>query len=272
MKPPLFMKPTKLAVVVAPILLSLVLPTSVVRADDEAPQEDVSAADDEAAKELYLSGERHYAAGRYEDAASDFLQAYELSKRPDLLFNVANAYERISDYESAAGYLEAYLETPDASNQVSVRQRIRRLRMNAKKRKERDQDIAELARLDPSGRVEPAQERSRVLPYSLLGAGTLLVGGGLVAGLVSRNAGSDAEKFCTSSGLCETGAQDSLDKERNYGIIADVAIGAGVVVAGVGVVLLLTGAKETRPARVSGFRFDLTPQTDGLQVGVSHAF
>ncbi len=271
MKPPLFMKPTKLAVVVAPFLLSLALPTSLVRAEDEAPQEDVSSTDDEAARALYVSGERHYAAGRYEEAASDFLQSYELSKRPDLLFNVANAYERLSDYESAAVYLEEYLGTPDASNEVSVRQRIRRLRMNAKKREQEDKDIAELARLEPSGGNQ-SEGASRVLPYSLLGGGALLVGGGLVAGLVSRNAGSDAEKFCTSSGLCETGAKSSLDRERNFGILADVAIGAGVVVAGVGVFLLLTGDKESRAARVSGFRFDLTPQTDGLQLGVSREF
>ena len=47
------------------------------------------------AKELYENGAALYEEGRYEEAILAWEEAYRLSSRPVLLFNIANAYERL---------------------------------------------------------------------------------------------------------------------------------------------------------------------------------
>ena len=49
--------------------------------------------DEVRAKELYRNGERLYEEGLYEDAVVAWERAYELSERPLLLYNIANALE-----------------------------------------------------------------------------------------------------------------------------------------------------------------------------------
>lgn len=71
----------------------------------------------DAARKRYEVGERHYVEGRYWQAAKAFEEAYNLSKRGDLLFNAGRAYDR-GDYavraiESYQGYLSAIAEAPD---------------------------------------------------------------------------------------------------------------------------------------------------------------
>lgn len=82
---------------------------------------------DAEARKLYRQAEGDYAAGRYEEAAAKFTRAYELSDRAALLFNVANAYERMGEYRKAADNLRLYLKSPKVKDVVSVRERIRRL-------------------------------------------------------------------------------------------------------------------------------------------------
>ena len=84
-------------VAVATLACALTLPLSAHAQEQPTPEPEppgVSSDDDEKARLLFKEGDGHYAAGRYEKAIELFEQAYELSKRPDLLFNLANAYER----------------------------------------------------------------------------------------------------------------------------------------------------------------------------------
>ena len=108
----------------APILIaSMATPALADPKGDDAEQR---------AQKLYEVGDDHYAAGRYEEAVVHFQQAYELSPQPALLFNMANAYERMGEYEKAAEHLRRYLESPKAQDVASVRERIRRLELSAK--------------------------------------------------------------------------------------------------------------------------------------------
>src|SRR5687768_3142733 len=72
---------------------------------------------DERARNHYAAGNSYYQNGAYEDAVREFRLAYELSQRPALLFNLANAYERLGRVEEAADHLSRFLaavpETPD---------------------------------------------------------------------------------------------------------------------------------------------------------------
>ena len=59
--------------------------------------------DDAQAKQLYEEGVTYYEAGRNQEAVVAWTQAYNLSKKPLLLFNIANAHERLGNL------MEAYL-------------------------------------------------------------------------------------------------------------------------------------------------------------------
>src|SRR5437868_2099266 len=61
------------------------------------------------AKGHFDRGAALYEAGSYREAEDEFLQAFELSHLPDLLFNLARAAERQGHPAQARQYLERYL-------------------------------------------------------------------------------------------------------------------------------------------------------------------
>src|SRR5689334_2776917 len=59
------------------------------------------AADYEAAKKKYLSGQKAYAEKSYDRAVEDYKAAYEAGKDPAIYFNLAEAYEKLGDATNA---------------------------------------------------------------------------------------------------------------------------------------------------------------------------
>jgi tetratricopeptide (TPR) repeat protein len=263
------------ALLVAGLLCSLSVPA---RADS-----------DEDAREAYYTGDNHYAAGRYEEALKYFEKAYALSKRPQLLYNIANAYERMGDYEAAAGYLRKYLKSPDAEDVSSVRQRIRRLEMNAEA-KDREVKEAKESRIkqaeienkppvdpDPLPEVELREttedgaRASRKPAYLFLAGSGAAIITATIFGLAAESAAADAEEVCTGGGLCPETAEDALNRERRFALIADVSLVVGLASAGVGVYLLLKDSddKEKKPTAV---RVEPTLYRGGGGIGLSGHF
>ena len=64
---------------------------------------------DKRARELYIRGDKAYAEGDYEAALAAFEEAYELSGRHALLYNMANAHERLGEYDKALEKLRKFL-------------------------------------------------------------------------------------------------------------------------------------------------------------------
>ena len=62
------------------------------------------------ARKRYADGEREYASGRYWQSAKAFEEAFDLSRKGDLLFNAARAYDRGEYYVRAIETYEAYLK------------------------------------------------------------------------------------------------------------------------------------------------------------------
>jgi hypothetical protein len=94
-----------------------------------SPASITSAQDDRRARLHFESGASYYESGEYEDALREFQRAYELSRRPQLLFNISLCYQNLGDFERAAAYLERYLnEAPDVENRANLEIRLRRLR------------------------------------------------------------------------------------------------------------------------------------------------
>lgn len=86
---------------------------------------------DEEARRVFQAGQLAYEDSRYLEALSYFERAYELSARPELLFNIGQTADRLRNDERAIAAFERYVELlPNAENrrQVDVRLEILRTR------------------------------------------------------------------------------------------------------------------------------------------------
>ena len=237
---------------------SLLLAGGPARALPNPPTHKVSKKDDAHARKLYKKGDRAYAEGRYEDAVAAFEQAYRLSGRSLLLFNLGNAYERLGRYGDAAEALDRYLPDAKPSEQETVEKRIDNLRRRAKEEQEKQKPPppppVEKETRKPAQPVAPTKSESSSpsLGYALLGVGggAIVIGG--VFGGLALGARSDEKPDCASAAggrFCTVDANSSITRDQRYSLIADVGIGVGVVAAGVGAYLVFSSHKGKEQAR-----------------------
>jgi len=82
-----------------------------------------------AARTHFASGRSYYQMGKYKEAIREFSSAYTLSKNPDLLFNIAQCWERLADLSKAIRYRETYLaESGHPSDEAAVKLQIAALK------------------------------------------------------------------------------------------------------------------------------------------------
>lgn len=189
--------------------------------------------EDVRARELYQLGDDLYSHGRYEEALAAFEEAYELSERPLLLFNMANAQERSGHWEDAIVSLEAYLPHAEADEQARIQDRLESLRQRADR-------LRDLTETDPETPVEEPP-RSLLGPLVIAGGGALLAGGVALA-FVARGARSDLDAMCIegeSGRLCPRSAQSAERRDLRTSIVADSFFVAGAALVGVGLYFLL---------------------------------
>lgn len=80
---------------------------------------------DEEARLLFQAGESALTNGRYDDALQNFERSHELSGRPELLFNIGVAHDRLRHDEQALAHYRRFLEeSPDAPNRADAESRI----------------------------------------------------------------------------------------------------------------------------------------------------
>jgi tetratricopeptide (TPR) repeat protein len=80
---------------------------------------------DEAARQHFRLGEAHYSNGSFDQAAREFEEAYRLSNRPQLLYNIFVAYRDAGDVPNAVRALREYLaRVPNAENATMLRARL----------------------------------------------------------------------------------------------------------------------------------------------------
>ncbi|MFK7998660.1 MAG: hypothetical protein AB8H86_03645, partial [Polyangiales bacterium] len=77
---------------------------SVCAAQDAAGEAEEQDIGDVEAQARFTAGEIAFSAGRFEDALSDFQRAYELSERPQLLYNIGLTAYRLRDDVLAREY------------------------------------------------------------------------------------------------------------------------------------------------------------------------
>ena len=77
--------------------------------------------DEDLARERFMEGRQLFQDGEFHEAAEKFREAYELSGRSALLYNIGQAYRRADNLRDAERYFQQYLaEQPDAANADEV--------------------------------------------------------------------------------------------------------------------------------------------------------
>jgi tetratricopeptide (TPR) repeat protein len=91
-----------------------------------APRGPDNASLDAEARGIFLAGKAAYGDARYEDALRHFKRAYELSKRPVLLFNIGQAADKLRRDQEALDAFKGYLEqVPDGEGKREAESRVR---------------------------------------------------------------------------------------------------------------------------------------------------
>ncbi len=94
-------------------------------------------AQDEAARAHFQSGAAYYDSGEYEDAAREFMRAYDMSQRAALFYNIALAYQGMGDLENAVTYLERYLnDVQEIPNRATLERRLENLKLRAEQQQQ----------------------------------------------------------------------------------------------------------------------------------------
>lgn len=120
------MKALKFWCAASGMLLGLAIsPAALAQAGANAPDPSTPEGKQAEGKARYERGAEAYAAGRYKDAIDLFLQADALAPSAALSFNIARAYEKISDdAASLQWYRDFRRRAPDAKNGPEVDARI----------------------------------------------------------------------------------------------------------------------------------------------------
>ncbi|EDM74532.1 hypothetical protein PPSIR1_01267 [Plesiocystis pacifica SIR-1] len=257
------------------VALSPVMET---RAFAAAPPSD---ADMTAAREAYKEGEKAYRLGRFDEAASHFEQAYELSALPDILYNIGLSHMRWYDIDPDLAHLrqakvvftnyqielQKNPELGDASEVDKLLQQI--------DEKMAAHEEADARRDDSPGPVAPVEagddpgKKLRLAGAVSLGVGGVALVGGVVGAALMGVRGQEfqeqlqVEYDTISANDCDDPSdprevcQDAYaarDTLRSNGRQANVlAVGLGISLGGIGVIglaagtiLFLQGNKRTK--------------------------
>jgi tetratricopeptide (TPR) repeat protein len=88
---------------------------------------------DDLAKGHYMAAQAYYNQARYAEAIREFQEAYRLSPKPALLYNIAQAYERMGKIDEAVAHLKKYLAAgPDPSDRGALEERLKNLEARLK--------------------------------------------------------------------------------------------------------------------------------------------
>jgi tetratricopeptide (TPR) repeat protein len=132
---------------VSAALLVLIALTGVARADQNKD------ADIEAARIHFQAGKQYYDRGHYNEAIGEFREAYRLSSAAALLYNIAQAYERMGDLPHAREYLQRYIDSgqTEPGELPALQDKLRTI-----DKRIADQKAAEAARKPPPPTTAPA--------------------------------------------------------------------------------------------------------------------
>lgn len=215
---------------------------------------------DERARVHFHAGRDYYERGDYDGALREITLAWEMSHRPELLYNLGACHERLGHLVEAADYYEQYLAAlPGVENSAAVAERVVRLRERAEAAVE-GTDTHETTEGDtgegdtstdaadtvPPPVTPPSSPGPHPVSFVVLGVGAAgLVAFGVLGGLALAEDDTLARECGTA---CSPSRASTLEA---LGIGADVSLGVGATLAALGVVLLFTTQADSEAPSVA---------------------
>lgn len=210
-----------------------------VESDEAGPAQEESAQEAEnetQARRLYGLGSDAFDEGRFSEAAVYFLQAYETTPLPDLLFNAGAAHQRAEEDDEAILVFERYLENHQGmTHQAEVEARLEVLR-----RRVSESEAGGGSSTSVGTASAPSPSPSRVVPLTLVIGGAVVAAAGATFLILAGGARSTVEE---ASGFYSSVEADA-DRASTFGVVGGVALGVGAALAAVGVVLWVTGGGD----------------------------
>lgn len=197
-----------------------------------------SSADDEEARRLFQVGREAFDRGELAEAIEYFEQAYQLSQRHELLFNIAVCHDRLhQSYQALDAYRRYTQLVPDGDDVEYAQGRIRVLEALVANDTETPPNPDGNGVPNEGNGSEPSQSARGGDPFSPLGiglvaAGVVLATGGAIAAALWWTERSDVADQCRRDGCTNTA---DIEAER------DAAAGVSFSLIGVGAALIVAG-------------------------------
>lgn len=216
----------------------------------------------DAAKGHFAAGKAYYEESRWDEALREFREAYRLSRRPALLFNIGICHEKLLRYQEAIDALKQYLaDEPRAQDRPSVEEKIASLDALLHAPAPPAAVVAQppqppaVASPTPAGPGAPP--RRRLATWMVGGAGVALLLSAIGTGVAAHSNYNTLAGQCGASGdLCPPGFQATRDQGQ-------ALQGATIGLVTVGAVALATSVAlffvEGRPRRVQPAGASLSP-------------
>lgn len=239
------------------------------------------------AEELFLNGRQLFKEGSYEAAILAFQESYELSKLPEILYNIGNSYEKLGDFANARKYLDQYRAfAPEKERELLGRriqnldQRLREQEDRARAERERQEQEAKQAEPGPvppppvtQPEPTPEPKKDRVFgpaAAALTGVAVVGLGLGVGFGVSAQGQRNKALEHCSDVGgqtFCDVDAQPFLDAQKSRALGADIsfAIAGAAAIAVIAIVAVKASRKKReQTARLTPWG---SPRGAGLALG-----
>lgn len=222
--------------------------------------------DDEQAHVHFQVAASYYEQANYESALREFLEAYRLSHRSQLYYNLSLCYQQLGDLANAVDYLDRYLrEITDIPNRASLETRLENLRARLAAQQagtppppdttgtetttttvETSTETTEGTETSTTSTTSTTSSASSsggggdslnvgaIVGFSVAGLGLIL--GATFTGLAASENGSISGMPCATTRTC---TDSQLSGMRTDALVADVMWGVSLVGAAAGLVLLL---------------------------------
>jgi hypothetical protein len=217
---------------------------------------------DDLARRHFESGAAYLEESDYDNALQAFQKAYDLSKRPEILLNIATVHERKAELQPAIDSLTQFLSVapPGDEHLDAVKLRIQNLQKRLADEKANPAGAPPVpdgappapaastpspAPVLPATPPEPAPAHAPRWPaFIVLGVGGVAAGGAVITGLIASSDSSHAKSTCSP-----TCSDADLSAGRTLALTSTILTGVAIVGVGVGVTLLLTSGPD--PAQTS---------------------
>jgi tetratricopeptide (TPR) repeat protein len=277
---------------VAPIILAMLLSQLQLASAQEVSRPQLSDAQKQKTKEHYEKATRLYNVGKYQEAIGEYEAAYLVSADPVMLFNIAQCHRLNNQPDEAARFYKNYLRNaPGAPNREDVERKIGEMeRLSEERRRGGTPPVQPSAPTptppplsapgptpasppplttgspppatptspgEPSlvSETAPPPRPSRVLPYTMLISGGVLLATSVLFGAVAASKAQQIEDRAKEQmPIFDTAAKKIQDDGKAASGVAVVTGLAGLAAGGVGLFYLLRspGSAETAAADSTG--------------------